>query len=86
MIESRDAGDPLDDVLRAEKRARVRATLASLKPSQAQVLILRASGFSYKELADTLGVKTGSVGTMLIRAEAEFRKCYLEMHGNEEEL
>ncbi len=73
--------DPLDEILGAEKRDRVRAVLASIKPARAQILILRASGLSYKELADSLGVKLGGVGTMLNRAEAEFRKRYLKLHG-----
>ena len=71
-----EAGDPLSDVLREERCRRVRTVLASLKPDQAQVLILRHSGFSYNELADCLGAKRGSVGTMLMRAEAEFQKRY----------
>lgn len=73
--------DPLDGVLRDERQAQVRRTLAALRQEQAQLLILRASGFSYQELAAILGVKPGSIGTMLIRAEAEFRKHYLEMQG-----
>ena len=76
--------DPLDEVLRAERRARVRAALAQLKPAQAEILILRASGFSYKELAQTLEVAGGSVGTMLARAEAAFAECYVEAYGREE--
>ncbi len=75
--------DPLQDVLREEQRLRVRAVLATLKSSRAQILILRASGLSYNELAEALGVKRGSVGTMLIRAEAEFQKRFLELPGKE---
>lgn len=73
--------DPLGNVLEAERRAQVRRALALLRPRHAQLLILRASGFSYQELADTLGIKRGSVGTRLIRAEAAFRKPYLGLHG-----
>ena len=54
----------------------VRATLARLKPRQAQLLLLRQMGFSYKELADTLGVAPSSVGTLLVRAEKAFRRAY----------
>ena len=79
------AATPLDDVVRAEQRRRVRAVLAALKPLQAQILILRASGLSYKELAEVVEVKPGGIGTMLARAHAEFRKLYLEMHGVAEE-
>ena len=79
-------GDPLDEVLRSEKRARVLAVLARLKPNQAQILVLRASGFAYRELAEVLGVKVGSVGTMLARAETEFHRAYVEAYGREEGL
>src|SRR5262245_60971498 len=49
--------DPLADVLRDEKRKRVRAVLAAMKPAQAQLLMLRQSGLSYQELAEVFGVK-----------------------------
>jgi RNA polymerase sigma-70 factor (ECF subfamily) len=76
--------DPLDQALRAERQHRVRAVLAKLKPLQAQLLVLRASGHSYKELADALDVEPGSVGTLLARAEAAFEDRYLEHFGGEE--
>jgi RNA polymerase sigma factor (sigma-70 family) len=81
MLAGNSAPDPLGGVLEAERRAQVRKALAYLRPEQAQLLILRASGFSYQELADTLGVKRASVGTRLIRAEAAFRKSFLGLHG-----
>jgi RNA polymerase sigma factor (sigma-70 family) len=71
------AADPLSEVLREETRRNVRTVLAELKPAQAQILVLRHSGFSYNELAECLGVSRGSVGTMLTRAEAEFQRHYL---------
>jgi len=80
------AASPLDDMVRAEQRRRVREVLAVIRPGQAQVLILRASGFSYKQLADVLELKPGGIGTLLSRAQAEFRKIYMELHGKEEEL
>lgn len=86
IAENRAPDDPLGDLLREERCARVRAVLATIRPAQAQLLILRASGFSYKELADALEVKPTGIGTMLNRAEHEFRERYLQMHGPEEEL
>ena len=80
------AGGPLDFLLREEKCGRVRAVLASIKPAQAQLLILRSSGLSYKELSDALNVKTSSVGTRLNRAEEEFRHSYLALYRIEEEI
>jgi len=91
LVEECTVAGPLDDLLRQEKCRRVRSVLASIKPAQAQLLILRNSGLSYKELADALDVKMSGIGTMLIRAEEEFRNRYLalhpnELHANEEEL
>jgi RNA polymerase sigma factor (sigma-70 family) len=71
-------------LLRAEKQQRVRAVLAKLKPQWAQLLVLRAAGHSYRELAEELDLSPGSVGTMLMRAEASFEKCYLELFGEKE--
>jgi DNA-directed RNA polymerase specialized sigma24 family protein len=73
-------------MMREEQRRRVRGVLAFIKPAQAQILILRASGFSYNEMAEVLRVKPGGIGTMLSRAQEEFRRVYLELHGHEEEL
>jgi len=91
LVEECTVAGPLDDLLRQEKCRRVRSVLASIKPAQAQLLILRNSGLSYKELADALDVKMSGIGTMLIRAEEEFRNRYLalhpnDLHPNEEEL
>jgi RNA polymerase sigma factor (sigma-70 family) len=80
------ATGPLDDMLREEKCRRVRAVLAAIKPAQAQLLILRASGLSYKELAEALDVKMSGIGTMLNRAQEEFRNRYLALHPNKEDL
>ncbi len=80
------AASPLDEMVRAEQRRRVREVLVAIKPAQAQLLILRACGFSYKELAGVLEVKPGGIGTLLSRAQAEFRKVYVELHGKEEEI
>jgi RNA polymerase sigma factor (sigma-70 family) len=77
---------PLDELLRAEERKRVRHVLSSMKPAQAQILLLRASGFSYKELAETLQLAVAGVGTLLNRAEAEFRKRYMKVTGQKGEL
>jgi RNA polymerase sigma-70 factor (ECF subfamily) len=84
-LEAEALAGPLEEVLRREKCARVRSVLASLKPAQAQLLILRHNGFSYNELAEILSVNRNSVGTMLIRAEAEFQRRYVERYGKEKE-
>ena len=73
--------DGLQHVLRAERQKRVRAVLARLKPESAQLLLLRATGHSYREIAAHPEIPGASVGTLLLRAEAAFEKCYLELFG-----
>jgi RNA polymerase sigma-70 factor (ECF subfamily) len=59
----------------------VQRVLAALKPRDAQMLLLRSSGMSYRELAETLGIQPGSVGSMLARAEQEFERRYRARYG-----
>lgn len=76
--------DGLQTLLRTERQQRVRCVLAKLKPESAQILLLRASGYSYKELAQHLELAPASVGTKLMRAEAAFEKEYLELFGSKD--
>jgi RNA polymerase sigma factor (sigma-70 family) len=79
---SAEAEDGLNTLLRNERQNRVRYVLARLKPETAQLLLMRAAGYSYKELAAHLGLTPGSVGTKLLRAEAAFEKEYLDLFGS----
>jgi RNA polymerase sigma-70 factor (ECF subfamily) len=78
--------DAFQQMARAEKQQRVRGVLADLKPAQAQLLLLRAAGQSYKELAAALEIEDGSVGTSLARAEAAFAERYRELYGDREDV
>ena len=75
--------DALNEMLREERRARVQAVLGTLKPREAQLLLLRANGLAYRELAQTLGIQPGSVGTLLARAEAEFERKFRARYGDD---
>jgi RNA polymerase sigma-70 factor (ECF subfamily) len=66
--------DPLGRMLVEERRAQVRATLGRLKRREARLLLLRAAGLAYDEIARTLGLNPRSVGTLLNRAEAAFEE------------
>jgi RNA polymerase sigma-70 factor (ECF subfamily) len=68
------SADPQSILEANEDRRRVREALARLAPRPAAVLVLRASGLSYAEVAQALGVGIGQVGTLLRRAEAALRK------------
>lgn len=70
------APDPAETALRDDTRATVRRVLARLPMRQAQLLLLRYAGLSYRELAEALGMAPGSVGTTLSRAEAAFEAAY----------
>ena len=76
--EANESG-PLQEMLREEDRKAVRIALRKMKPAQAQLLLMRADGSSYKELAEALNVAVTGVGTLLHRAEAEFRKHYCKL-------
>ncbi|MEM7346205.1 MAG: sigma factor-like helix-turn-helix DNA-binding protein [Chloroflexota bacterium] len=54
-----------------------------MKPREAKLLLLRHSGLSYKELAATLNVAPGSIGSLLTRAERKFSKKYAAMFPEE---
>ena len=73
-----DSGSPDPELAleNLQERERVRMTLASIKPRSAKLLILRHSGFSYREIAGALDIKPASVGKLLSRAENEFKKKY----------
>jgi RNA polymerase sigma-70 factor, ECF subfamily len=73
----------LDGMLREERAARVRDVLSSLRPREAQMLLLRADGLAYRELAETLGIQPGSVGTLLARAESEFERRFRARYGGD---
>jgi RNA polymerase sigma-70 factor (ECF subfamily) len=78
LLALRDApqagADPLATALRSEERTEVRAILRRLDPRDATVLALRHAGLSYAEVGAALGLKTNHVGTLLVRAEAAFKK------------
>lgn len=67
-----ESDDPHVLALRAEERAFVRSLLARLPERQSKILLLRYAGLSYTEIAATLGIAPGSVGTLLARAERAF--------------
>lgn len=66
--------DPAAQAELNEERMQVRKALAKLPAKPATVLVLRSSGLSYSEIAESIGVGTGQIGTLLRRAEAALRK------------
>ncbi|HJT87219.1 MAG TPA: sigma-70 family RNA polymerase sigma factor [Bryobacteraceae bacterium] len=83
QLRSAPAGGALEELLRNERCERVRAVLASLKPRDARLLLLRSSGLPYREIAHALGVQASSIGTLLARAERDFERRYRARYGEE---
>lgn len=78
-----DGDDPLAIVTERDEATQVRACLAALPERQRHVLLLKASGYSYVEIAATINIKPSSVGTILARAEKALKATYeRERHGN----
>ena len=57
---------------REQERQRVREVLERMPERSREILMLRYSGFSYREIAGKIGIAPGSVGTLLARAERRF--------------
>jgi RNA polymerase sigma-70 factor (ECF subfamily) len=67
---------PAEIAMRDEERRLVRLALSQMNERQSQLLILRYSGLSYKEIAEALNLAPTSIGPLLLRAEREFEKRY----------
>ena len=64
--------------VREEDRARVRRALARLNERDREALLLKAEGFNYDEIAETLGLARGAIGTTLARARRKLVEAYRE--------
>lgn len=68
------ADDPQDVLDRREQNMRVRAALLRIGAQHAEILALRYSGLSYREIAAALTIDAAQVGTRLARAERAFKR------------
>jgi len=59
-----------------ESPSRVRAALKRLPSRDREMLLLRAEGYSYREISEALKLREASVGTLLARAKRAFREVY----------
>ena len=61
---------------RAEARRRVRNVLDGMTERERSLLLLRAEGYSYRDIAVSLRLNEASVGVLLARAKEAFRASY----------
>jgi len=67
-----------------EEQRLVRVALGQMNTRQAELLIMRHSGMSYKEIANSLHLSPTSIGPLLLRAEREFERQYQALIREEE--
>ena len=75
-LEEAEEDRPAEILAQKEERHLVRRALAKMNERQSQLLVMRHSGFSYKEIAEALHLAPTSIGPLLVRAEREFEKRY----------
>lgn len=68
--------DPMQTVGAAESARRARAALDAMPERDRALLLLRAEGYAYRDLAKALGLNETSVGTLLARARQAFRDAW----------
>lgn len=62
------APNPEQATMATLERQRVWAALAGLSSQELRCWMLRSEGLRYREIAEVLGVRTGTVATLLVRA------------------
>lgn len=68
------ATDPQSILERSDEAALLRTALLRIASRDAEILALRYGGFSYREIAETLGMDAAQIGTRLARAERALKR------------
>ena len=68
-----------DDWIRKEEITKVQTTLNKMNDRERTLLLMKFSGFQYKEIAEVLQIEISSIGTLLVRAKMKFRKIYKQI-------
>ena len=71
------AANPEKAFASRQRQLRGGLVLKSMYQRDAELLVLRFEGLTYAELSNALSINPASVGVMLSRAQAAFRKEYL---------
>lgn len=73
--------DPEAEAVRRQEVAGVRRALEGLEARDRELLLMREEGFSYREIAEAVGVRATSVGTLLARAQKRFTDAWTAQLG-----
>jgi len=68
--------DPEERALLEIEKEKVRKTLNLLSKRDKEALVLKYSGYSYEEIAKTLKLNKSSVGTIIARAQKNFKSIF----------
>jgi RNA polymerase sigma factor (sigma-70 family) len=68
-----------DDWIRKEEITKVQNVLGNMNAGDRTMLLMKFSGFQYKEIAELLQIDISSIGTLLVRAKQKFRKMYKQL-------
>jgi RNA polymerase sigma-70 factor (ECF subfamily) len=74
---------PDEEFERNERTALVRRALEKLTERDREVLLLKAEGFDYDEIAATAGLAKGAIGTTLARARRRLVEAYRSLDAEE---
>ena len=72
---------PDEDFEQGERVVQIRAALGTLNDRDREALLLQAEGFNYEEIAQTLGLAKGAIGTTLARARRRLVEAYRAKEG-----
>lgn len=73
------AENPLDQLMDLERRSKIRAKLAMLKPADRQVIeLFHFEDLCYREIAMRMGMSENSVGSRLTRAQRRLKRLVEE--------
>ena len=70
---------PVERLESLRLQAKVREALDHLTVRERELLLLRAEGYSYRDLAAVLELNEASIGTLLARAKRAFEAAYGEV-------
>jgi len=81
---SGDAVPPPDEQVETDERAAaVHSALAQLTEQDRAVLLMKAEGLSYEEIATATGLAKGAIGTTLARARKRLVESYRSLERND---